>query len=104
VSLESPVRSRPYLKHVREQGCCCRSWAGDRCDGKMHAHHHGRRGGGGMSLKTSDLHTVPLCTAHHTEFHKTGAIAPFDSDATELHFAQVMVDCLGAALSLGLKL
>ncbi len=70
----------------------------------MHAHHHGRRGGGGMGIKTSDLHTVPLCDAHHAEFHKTGAIFPFDSEATELLFQESMVDSLGLALQLGLKL
>lgn len=57
-----------------------------------------------MGLKTSDLHTVPLCTAHHGEFHRTGSVEPFERDATELLFAQAMVDCLALALQLGVKL
>jgi hypothetical protein len=57
-----------------------------------------------MGIKTSDLHTVPLCDAHHREFHSTGRIRPFDADETELMFQQVMVDLLAGALQLGLKL
>jgi hypothetical protein len=98
------VRSRKYMKHVRERGCCCRSFAGERCGGDMRAHHHGRRGGGGMGIKTTDLHTVPLCRAHHDEFHANGEIYPFDKAATELLFQEAMVDSLALALQLGLKL
>lgn len=98
----SPVRSRRYLTHVRERRCCCSSFS--RCDGQLHAHHHGRRGGGGVGIKTTDLHTVPLCQSHHDEFHRTGRVHPFDKAETELLFAQAMVDSLGAALQSGLKL
>lgn len=70
----------------------------------MHAHHHGRRGGGGMGIKTSDLHTVPICDAHHREFHRTGEVGPFNAPETNLLFAQAMVDCLGLALQSGVKL
>lgn len=102
--MTEPVRSKKYMVHVREQGCCCASFARARCDGPMRAHHHGRRGGGGMSLKTSDLHTVPVCRAHHDEFHRTGEVYPFDAAATELLFSEAMVDALASALQLGLKL
>ncbi len=100
----TPVRSRRYLAHVRQQACCCRSFAGERCGGDPVAHHHGRRGGGGMSIKTSDLHTVPLCDLHHKEWHKNAEIYPFDHEATELLFSQAMVDSLGLALQSGLNL
>lgn len=99
--MSEPLRSPKYLGHVREQGCCCASFARSRCGGPMHAHHHGRHG---IGTKTADLNTVPLCTYHHTEFHKTGAIEPFDRAATELLFAQAMVRSLQAALLSGLKL
>lgn len=57
-----------------------------------------------MSLKTSDLHTVPLCEAHHGEFHKNGEVRPFDAASTELLFTEAMVDSLASALELGLRL
>ena len=101
----TPVRSPRYLAHVREQPCCCASFARARCSGEVVAHHHGRRGGGGTSIKTSDLHTVPLCDHHHNaEFHKTGSVEPFGRMDTELLFARAMVDCLTLALQSGLKL
>ena len=71
----------------------------------MVAHHHGKAaGGGGVSIKGSDLRTVPLCDAHHTEFHKTGKVYPFESGDTELLFLSAMVESLAAALLSGLKL
>ncbi len=57
-----------------------------------------------MSIKTSDLHTVPLCDLHHKEWHKNAEIYPFDHEATELLFSQAMVDSLGLALQSGLNL
>lgn len=57
-----------------------------------------------MATKTSDLSTVPLCTYHHNEWHKTGRIEPFDAAETELLFAQAMARTLQTALLLGLKL
>lgn len=100
----TPVRSEKYLRHVRQRECCCRSFAGARCGGIMHAHHHGRRGGGGMSIKTTDLHTVTLCDNHHREFHKNGEVYPFDAATTDLLFWQTMVDSLGEALLEGITL
>lgn len=96
-----PYRSEPYLRHVRNQVCCCSRFASKRCGGPMHAHHHGKHG---ISTKTSDLHTVPLCTYHHDEFHRSGCVEPFDRGATDLLFAQAMVESLSLALRLGLKL
>jgi hypothetical protein len=57
-----------------------------------------------MSLKNSDLHTVPLCDEHHKYFHRWGAIEPFDRAATNQLFADAMVACLALALESGLKL
>lgn len=38
----------------------------------MHAHHVRTGNTGGMGLKPSDRHTVPLCPAHHLELHNDG--------------------------------
>lgn len=92
------------MAHVRERGCCCASFARVRCGGGMHAHHQRQSGGGGMGLKPDDTRTVPLCDAHHREFHKTGAIHPFNAATTALLFAQAMVECLESALQSELKL
>lgn len=76
--MTSPLRSALYLKWVRSQPCCiCGATQG------IHAHHHGRKeGGGGMGIKTCDLHTVPLCESCHRQWHQHGAIGQYSRDRT----------------------
>jgi len=62
-----PARDPAYLAWVREHRCevpGCRAR-------RIEAHHFGKRAKG---TKCSDYETVPLCTAHHREFHDRGAI------------------------------
>jgi hypothetical protein len=59
-----PVRDTAYLKFIRSLPCCV-------CfrDRGIEAAHVGRRG---MSQKSSDRETIPLCSAHHREQHRIG--------------------------------
>ena len=59
------MRSKAYLKHVRQKPCLV-------CDGAFGdsvAHHLTFIGGGGMALKEGDEWCVPLCTHHHNDLH-----------------------------------
>jgi hypothetical protein len=48
------------------------------------AHHHGRRqGGGGTGIKGCDLLTVPLCNAHHQEWHQRAQVGNLSHVETE---------------------
>lgn len=99
---DDPGENPEYLRHVEARGCCMH-WAGG-CRGDVVAHHHGKsEGGGGTSLKVSDYRTVPLCDAHHAEFHAGNLVDRFayaqaDARASqlELHFFKEMVRCLEA--------
>jgi hypothetical protein len=48
----------------------------------VHAHHHGRTGGG-MGIKGCDLHTIPLCHSHHREWHQRARVEPFTTEGTK---------------------
>lgn len=65
------LRSDPYLAFVRLERCCapgCSNMAD-------HAHHFGRRhGGGGVGVKPHDSFVVPLCEMHHAVAHQFGAL------------------------------
>ncbi len=77
--MTTPIRSKRYLDWVRARPCCICGGTQD-----IHAHHHGRReGGGGMGLKTCDLHTVPLCPSCHRQWHIQGAIGQLSRDRTQ---------------------
>lgn len=67
-----PARSPRYLAFVREHACavCGRP-------GPSHAHHHGPRG---MSQKTDDYRTLPLCVEDHAGYHD-GNIRITDDEA-----------------------
>jgi hypothetical protein len=75
----TPARSEAHLDFVRRQSC----WFCSRTE-EIQAHHHGRHaGGGGMGLKTDDYHTVPLCPAHHQEWHQRARIGAFTTPETQ---------------------
>jgi hypothetical protein len=57
----------------------------------MEAHHFGTRG---VGQKCSDYRTVPLCEAHHREFHDTGRIDPLSHEATRHLFIECQVSLL----------
>lgn len=66
-----------YLARVRLLPCCApyervvggplRGGELKVCSGRIHAHHAGRKPGTG--LKANDLTAIPLCAAHHMEWH-----------------------------------
>lgn len=71
---ENPARLR-WVKTLR---CLCRG-PGEDCSPAVEAHHAGRRG---MARKAHDDTAVPLCTAHHHDFHAgTGAFRHMDKQA-----------------------
>jgi hypothetical protein len=78
-------RSSKYLALVRSQSCCapgCR-------DKAEHAHHFGKRfGGGGIGCKSHDSFTVPLCAACHHKVHQCGTFASWSAEETEAFFAR----------------
>jgi hypothetical protein len=98
-SKAEPGRDEAYLEHVRLRGCCVRWFRSlGKCSGHIRAHHHGKAaGGGGVSFKSTDYRTVPLCDAHHGLFH-TGELRTMVKDALGLDvddmFAEEMVNCL----------
>jgi hypothetical protein len=79
------LRSYPYLAFVRLERCCapgCSNMAD-------HAHHFGRRhGGGGIGVKPHDSFVVPLCERCHAEAH-SGWVLGMSADEIELHFFRV---------------
>jgi hypothetical protein len=78
-------RSAKYLALVRLQPCCapvCR-------DKAEHAHHFGKRfGGGGIGCKPHDSFTVPLCATCHHEIHQRGTLGSWSTEETETFFAR----------------
>jgi len=67
-----------YLVWVRRQSCAlfarCTEIEGPFCEGRIHAHHAGRRPGVGM--KAPDDTAIPLCEKHHRAWHDmTGIFA-----------------------------
>ncbi len=59
------IRSKAHLQYVASQPCviCGRS--------PSHAHHLRHAQPRGLGLKVSDEFTVPLCSIHHDEIHRT---------------------------------
>jgi hypothetical protein len=62
-----PLRCPEHLAWIRHQPCCV-----DGCSGRAVPHHVRTGSSGGMGMKPSDDKTVPLCAAHHAEFHRLG--------------------------------
>ena len=92
--MTTPLRSKHYLDWVRNQPC----WT---CgtNQEIHAHHHGRtEGGGGMGLKTCDLHTVPLCRKCHEQWHRRGTIQSMSRDKTVAELWRAVAVLLRRAL------
>lgn len=58
-------RNKKYLEWIRRLPCLL-------CRGASDAHHIPPDGLSSISLKTSDLRTIPLCLKHHTEYHTCG--------------------------------
>ncbi len=79
-------RSERYLAFVRLQPCCapgCREQAD-------HAHHFGRRhGGGGIGIKAHDTFVVPLCSSCHRLVHQDGMIGLCNAPETEAYFYRI---------------
>lgn len=61
------MKSRKHLEAVAALPCCV-------CGAEpVQAHHlKGLKYGTGMGLKACDTKTIPLCYAHHHEFHTLG--------------------------------
>ncbi len=96
--MTSPLRSQAYLAFVRAHPCCiCGSFE------NIHAHHHGRReGGGGMGVKTCDLHTVPLCPFCHQMWHQRGQIRHLSRSDTVAELWKAVAVLMREALIKGL--
>lgn len=56
------LRAPKYLAFIRRQGCCI-------CQRPAEAHHTET---GGVGMRGSDLSCIPLCRAHHMEYHDKG--------------------------------
>jgi hypothetical protein len=80
-----PARDKEYLGFVRGHACtiCSRP-------APSHAHHDGPRG---MSQKTSDYRTLPLCDEHHTMEH-AGNLPWFDDAAKAAVMRELLVEFL----------
>ena len=62
---DPPIRSKAYLKWVKEQPCIlCQAPADD-------PHHIIATGDGGMGTKACDLLTMPVCRPCHNKIHDT---------------------------------
>lgn len=81
-----PARSDAHLARVRAMPCCVCS-----APAPSDPHHFGPRG---MGQKTSDFRVVPLCRAHHDEWHAKHACAPYDRAETTELFLRKQVDVL----------
>lgn len=66
-----------YLTWVRAHECFASATP---CSGGMVAHHVTGRGMGGS--KRDDRDAIPMCTIHHSEFHTSGEIRPFNAQYT----------------------
>lgn len=63
------MKSQKYLKFVRSLDCCICFQPG------AEAHHvKNPWTSSGVSVKPSDVHSIPLCRNHHQEFHNKGRI------------------------------
>lgn len=84
---EKTPRNPKYLDFIRSQPCL-RGWSGGCSAGaRSEAAHVRFLGGGGVSLKPSDYHTVPLCSKHHEFQHQKGELAFWGSK----EFAQARI-------------
>jgi hypothetical protein len=61
------AEDRAYLEFVRGLPCFFDGAIISVCEGRVHAHHAGRRPGVGM--KAPDDTAIPLCDKHHRAFH-----------------------------------
>jgi predicted nucleic acid binding AN1-type Zn finger protein len=60
------------MERVRWLRCCVEELQQTRaCDGAVEAHHAGERG---LGQKCSDRETIPLCAAHHRQWHDCAGI------------------------------
>ena len=56
-----------YLDFVRSLPCFFNGATISTCEGRVHAHHAGRRPG--VGLKADDKTAIPLCEKHHRAWH-----------------------------------
>lgn len=56
------IRDQRHLAQVRAQPCCC---GPEGCDGPVHAHHLRTTDEAGLSRRSGDDKTIPLCAFHH---------------------------------------
>lgn len=64
-----PERDPAYLRWIRKQPCCVCSALEIQQFSRTEAAHVGPHG---VSQKTSDYETVPLCQEHHALLHRSG--------------------------------
>jgi hypothetical protein len=64
--LKTEQSNPAYLAWVRSRPCIVDFGYGT-CEGRIHAHHAGRKPG--VGLKSNDDTAVPLCDKHHREWH-----------------------------------
>ena len=66
-ALERRIRNKQHLSSVGSQPCAICA------DLPCHAHHITFAQPRGLSMKVSDEFTVPLCTVHHNDLHRSRA-------------------------------
>lgn len=72
----APERSFPqHLAWLRGFDCSIAGKDGHVCSGRIEAAHVRRGTEGGTSLKPTDFHAIPLCSAAHAEQHRLGEVS-----------------------------
>ena len=85
-----------YLAWVRTLPCAV-PFPGLGCKGRMHAHHAGRKPG--VALKAPDSTAIPLCDAHHRQWHDASGIFADLTKAERASYADMQIARTQAAWS-----
>lgn len=72
---EPQIRCDSHLQWVRGHACSVGGSSGQGCSGRIEAAHVRTGTDGGLGVKPSDTHTIPLCSGHHQEQHTIGESA-----------------------------
>jgi hypothetical protein len=92
------LRHVDYMLFVKKLACSARHLSP--CSGPVEADHVGRRG---ISQKSDDRLTVPMCQKHHRERHGfCGAFRDFDQERMRQFIAEALVKTQLAARELGM--
>lgn len=97
--LDTPQSNPLFVAWVHGEPCMM---ASDRCEGRIEAHHAGRKPG--MGLKAPDDTCVPLCSRHHGDLtNHRGAFAGMSREALRALQDDWVASTYGRFLSHGSK-